>query len=178
MRRLLVGTFVCAVAIVSLALLTSCGGTAEPASQAADPAATTSASAQTDTGPSPGELADAQTCLDEISPIVTAEQEVNGRLSVGVSYDEYRRLLGRVGVTYDRINVDALSPECLDEAGVPVEKAFNAHSKAENAWNNCLADYNCDVDSIDPQLQRNWAQAGRLADGAADYLNQMEDVVS
>jgi hypothetical protein len=36
---------------------------------------------------------------------------------------------------------------------------MNSYIKAGNVWNDCFDDINCDVDSIDPELQDHWSEA-------------------
>ena len=59
-------------------------------------------------------LANAETCLREIQPIVKRLEELNGQLAINITYQEYRRMLGRVSTAYNGINTDALDLDCLD----------------------------------------------------------------
>ena len=36
---------------------------------------------------------------------------------------------------------------------------MNSFIKADDLWNECLVDFGCRTESIDPQLQKHWADA-------------------
>lgn len=54
--------------------------------------------------------------------------------------------------------------------GIPLEEALNAYIEAYNVWNDCIGDVDCDNDSIDPELQEQWAEATERIDDARDAL--------
>ncbi len=101
----------------------------------------------------------AEECQRQTGGLQRALEEVNSRLSVGLAYDEYSTQVGNARVAYDRVPIGKLDPECLLEVGVHLEDAMNAYVKADDAWNGCIVDFGCATDSIDPELQRRWAQA-------------------
>lgn len=71
-----------------------------------------------------------------------------------------------------------LSGACLD-AAAKAEQALNRYVSAYNTWNDCLNDFECNPDSIDPDLQRQWSAATSkiaAAKAAADSVGA--DVVA
>ena len=182
---------IAAGALTAVTLLAAgCGGSGGGTGEAQQAPETVTVEATTEEAPEPTttepevdpvefeELANAETCLREIQPIVKRLEELNGQLAINITYQEYRRMLGRVSTAYNGINVGALDAGCLDEAAVPAEKALNSYIQAENTWSDCIDDYNCDLDSIDPKLQRNWSASTRTIDRASDYLNELEILVA
>jgi hypothetical protein len=45
--------------------------------------------------------------------------------------------------------------------------------QAGNTWNNCIGNFDCSLDDIEPQLQRKWATASRKL---ADAEQGLEDL--
>lgn len=43
--------------------------------------------------------------------------------------------------------------------GAHAERALNGYTKAAEVWNDCIADIDCENDSIKAGLQRRWEQA-------------------
>lgn len=110
-------------------------------------------------------------CADATRPLTTALAEVDSRLSVGVSNDEYGRRLGDVRVVYDRlVNGPALNRvtrPCITKVAVPLENAFNGYIKVLGEWSDCIQDYACDfsVGQIDVDTQATWLRSsGQIAD--------------
>src|SRR5690606_22817410 len=73
---------------------------------------------------------------------------------------EHNRRVQRISLAYNRLDLDDFDFDCLDEA-LHGEKAFNQYNKADDVWNECIVDFGCDIDGIDPQLQRHWTTASR-----------------
>ena len=101
-------------------------------------------------------------CDSQVGPLVTALDDLNGRLDVGLTFDQYDEKLGDVWVAYDKIVWGTLGSKskCV-LAGVHAENALNNYSDAYNIWKDCLGDMNCDLDSIDPSRQAKWTPASR-----------------
>jgi hypothetical protein len=66
----------------------------------------------------------------------------------------------------------ALAGECLNVA-LQTENAMNAFVEAGEAWSGCFDDINCDIDSIDPELQAAWLDASGDLDKAEQALNRI-----
>lgn len=115
-------------------------------------------------------------CQERLSDFQEALQELNSRLTVGLSYDDYSTEVGDVRVVYDRIDFDALGTnfDCL-EVGVSLEKAMNEYVQAASTWNDCITDFDCSSDSIRGRLQKRWARASRLLDRADRELEKIRE---
>jgi hypothetical protein len=188
MRRARLVSSTLLVLVLALGLAACGGGTGGEAREAPETVTvtapteteappTTSEVAPTITEPDPAlleERAAADICLREVGPILRRLEALEGQLAVSITYQEYRRMLGRVSSAHSGVNVRALDLPCLSRAAVPAEKALNDYIKAENTWSNCIDDFDCDIDSIDPRLQRNWAAATRRTSRASGYLEEVE----
>jgi hypothetical protein len=116
-----------------------------------------------------------ETCTAAFSEFQDAVEEMNSRLSVGLSYSDYSTNVADVRVAYDQADYDALDDiDCIGSVGVPLEGALNQYVKAANIWDDCFEDIYCENDSIDPELQSHWEKAGRLATRASKGLAAME----
>jgi hypothetical protein len=114
-------------------------------------------------------------CQQQMRPLLDSLSELDSRLNVGLSYDEYTNQVGNVRVDYDAIDFGQLDdPACLASVGIPSEKALNQYAKAATVWNNCIGDFNCSNDSIKPTLQRYWSRATTLVASAKDGLDAMK----
>jgi hypothetical protein len=110
----------------------------------------------------------ARVCADNFEALQSELEELNSRLTVGLNFDEYTNKLGDVRVEYDQVDFAAGGDlRCLRQVGVKLEKAMNQYVQAAKTWNECITDYACDNESIQPELQSKWARAGRLIAQAA-----------
>lgn len=96
--------------------------------------------------------AKADRCEEALTDFQDELEELDSRLAVGLPYDEYSRQVGTIRVAYDQLSVDSLEFDCLDVA-LPLEDALQDFAKAGSIWGDCIEDFDCDVDSIDPDLQ-------------------------
>lgn len=115
-------------------------------------------------------------CRSTLSGFLTKLSTVDARLDVGLDLDEYGDLVGEASVAYDGIDLEVVKkhPRCLS-AGSRLENAFNKYAAMASRWNDCVfEDVSCDTDSIEPLLQRNWAQASTGIDKAKQELASME----
>jgi hypothetical protein len=111
-----------------------------------------------------------EACSNELAGLQDALSEVDSRLSVGLNYESYSTAVADVRVAYDRVDFDALGEgglDCLGKVAVRLERALNQYVDAYEVWNRCFEDFDCDVDSVQPQMQAHWAKA-TLAIEAAD----------
>jgi hypothetical protein len=120
-------------------------------------------------------VAEYQSCRDQVDPFLKDLKTVNARLSVGITESTFSELVGAASVSHDDLDgaalVDIAQGDCLDAAG-SLETALNKYIVAASTWNDCLyEDDYCTTDSIDPQLQRNWAAATRLIERAEHKLD-------
>lgn len=144
-----------------------------------------------DTGPSERELAAqerareqaqakakaqaaADECEQQLGGLLAALTDLQGRLQgVGVNYEEYGRRVGDVSSAYNQTPIGQLGSQCTFTVGIFAEKATNSYIEAGNVWNDCFSDINCDVDSIDPELQDNWSAASASIRAAKQGLSEL-----
>jgi hypothetical protein len=100
-------------------------------------------------------------CEEQLGPLLEALEDLDSRLGVGLVFQDYTNRVGDVSVEYDRVRFGALPIDCINEVGVPLENALNAYIRADNRWNECIGDFGCDIDSIEPELQRRWREASQ-----------------
>jgi hypothetical protein len=159
-----------AVVVVAASTLLACSGVsgnvaATPTVPSITPSATPSASPTPTLPPSPTPAVDPAEraiylkCKEKMTPLLDSLSEVDSRLSVGVAFAEYGDLVGDAHVAYDRIPFGRLDSACVLQVGVPLEDGLNDYINAQNEWNRCIQNFGCDIDSIDPDLQRSWKKA-------------------
>ena len=141
-----------------------------------------------DTGPSAAEkraeaqkqaaaraAAAAALCQQQVGGLLSAEEDLDGRLSgSGMTEADYISRVGDVSAAYRQISIKDLKSGCLTNVGIPTESAMNAYIDASNTWNNCITDFNCNVDSITPELQGKWAKATVLINQAKQGLVKLQ----
>jgi len=117
-----------------------------------------------------------EACRETLKPLQEALGELDSRLSIGLNYGDYGTRVADVQVVYDRLDWDALSEDidCVGDVGLPLERAFNQHIRAQNTWSECFDDWECDNDSISPKLQGHWAKASRGVEKSIRNLEKMD----
>lgn len=124
-------------------------------------------------------LAEAQAvagqCRSQLGDLKAELAELDSRLSVGLSYDEYGTAVGDVRVEYDQVRIGQLEPACVSGVGLPLEDAMNEYAKAASTWGDCIGDFDCDMDSVDPELQEHWAKAGEKVSDASNGLQELAE---
>lgn len=115
----------------------------------------------------------AAACEGQLGPFLRKLQELDSRLSVGLNYSEYTEKVADVKVVYDRIPFDDLDFDCLSSVGTPGETALNQYAKAADRWGECVDDLDCSNESVQPELQKFWTRAGKLAARAVDGLKTL-----
>ena len=115
----------------------------------------------------------ADKCEDQLGDTFAAVQELDSRLNVGLPYDAYSEAVGNIRVEYDQVPFNDLSLDCVSEVGLPIESAMNSYVKAGNAWNNCITDFDCEMDAVDPELQAAWLEASDKLDEADSGLRDL-----
>jgi hypothetical protein len=112
---------------------------------------------------------EAQLCQSEIRPLLSALQELDSRLNVGLNLDEYGDFVGDAQVEYDRLDIDGIGEECLSSVAVPLEEALNQYITAVNKWNDCIQSVSCE----DPPVQKHWTNASEEINKASDALDKI-----
>lgn len=107
--------------------------------------------------PAPVLRPSAQRCPKDLVALVNSLNDLDARLTVGLTYNTYAARLTLVSIAYNNVDVNKQSASCTRYAGVTAERAFNYHLKAKAAWNACIEAQTCD--RADPILQRHWKNA-------------------
>lgn len=130
-----------------------------PATPSPTPQPTARVTASPSPFPSPtGYSAD---CIAEIGPVYDALTELDGRLTIGMTYDEYSERISDIIVATNRMDVEGLDATCLETA-LDLSLAFLEFGTAHDTWKECIDDRRCDTDSITPMLRKHWAEAERI----------------
>ena len=116
------------------------------------------------------QLAIFQTCRREVAPLLNGLRNVDARLDVGMSFAEYGEAIGDVSVAYNGMSAGNLDFDCLAVA-VQGENAFNSYTRAYNIWNDCIGDFDCSTDAIEPDLQSQWLKASQAVGRAQRKLS-------
>jgi hypothetical protein len=119
----------------------------------------------------------AEECRNNIGDFLSELQDLDSQLDDGVNYSVYSIEIGDARKEYDDINVAGLEPGCVT-AAASGEKAFNSYIRAGRLWGDCIEDFDCSTDSIDPQLQSHWSNATQKIEAARTQLEQMSDSVA
>lgn len=124
-------------------------------------------------GPTPTEApvsGVSSSCAAELGPLADALMELDSRLSVGMSFNDYSDKVAGARVAYDRIRISSLDTACIEGVGASAEAAFNNYIYAYRIWNACVAKLECTMDSIEPKLQDYWAKATVQIDRFRDEM--------
>lgn len=98
-------------------------------------------------------------CVKSLDRFRSQIKALDGRLGVGLSFDEYGTKVGDVAAAYNQTDFEAGGVDCLTEVVLPLETAVNQYKKAYDIWQKCFEDYACENDSITPELQDHWSKA-------------------
>lgn len=112
-------------------------------------------------------------CPQRLVTFVDRLTDIDGSLSVGINFREYRRLLTRANVAYSRIPFKQLDRGCLSYVGVPAERALRDYTKAHNTWSKCIDELlDCSEGGYyDNIIQRHWRNASRNVSRAVNNLD-------
>jgi hypothetical protein len=112
-------------------------------------------------------------CENSMGSFRSEIKELDGRLDVGLSYDEYGTKVGDVSAAYNQSDFgDNL--DCLSTVGFPLESALNQYRRAFQIWNECFEDFDCDPDSVTSDLQGHWLKASNQIERADRALEKFE----
>jgi hypothetical protein len=106
------------------------------------------------------------TCRKILGSFLESMASLRRTLAGGLTYERYMGELRSVRSAYQAIPVGRIHLGCVLSAGTPSERALNLYIEAGNAWGECLTSSSCTGESVEPSLQRRWAQAARLAGSA------------
>ncbi|MCO5316712.1 MAG: hypothetical protein M9938_11215 [Solirubrobacterales bacterium] len=152
-------------------VLSGCGG---PSQEQKDAAVKERAKARKLKSAAEDAAAVAVTCRDQVGSLLKALKDTESRLNVGMTFADYGDQVGDISVGYDQMPINQMSPDCISGPGVAGENAFNSYREAYNTWNDCIGDLGCDIDTIDPELQKKWTKASRQITRARSSLSDLE----
>jgi hypothetical protein len=114
-------------------------------------------------------------CRREVGPWLLKLQNINSRLSVGITQGAYNTALGSARIAYDGTDVAKVHHECLSGVGVPAERAFRHYMRANSIWDDCIYDMYCNLDrDAMPEIQEQWAKASVLLERASTNLEDLK----
>jgi hypothetical protein len=105
-------------------------------------------------------------CRKILNPFVGSMEALRRKLAAGLTYRQYRRGLEGVRGAYEAIPAQRVQLGCLLVAGGAGERALNRYVVAANEWGECLATASCEIEAVEPRLQRQWARASDLLSSA------------
>lgn len=114
-------------------------------------------------------------CTGEVSDLMGKLKEIDSRLDIGLTFDEYGDHVSDAKVAYDAVDPESLPKGCLEEVATRAEDALNEYIKAFRLWSDCFDRYACSNDTIDSKLQARWANASNAIDSAARGLESLKD---
>ncbi len=112
-------------------------------------------------------------CVSQLGPLLNALNIVDARLDVGLSQQELSDLVGKVSVAYSKMDVPSLGKDDCLTAGANLESAFNQYVTTVSDWNDCIFDYGCDTDDIEPAMQAKWTAASNHIDKARRAMERL-----
>ena len=115
-------------------------------------------------------------CKKLVQDFADSLDNLNSRLDVGIKPDDYSSRLGDISVAYNKISWDETPNQyCLKSVGIPLESAYRDFAAAGNTWNDCITDYNCDVEKDKlPSMQKKWTHAGKLMEKSKTALEDFQ----
>lgn len=155
--------------VLLLLILTACGS--DPVTPTQQEPSTSSPTVDVDEEAAEQAEVDRLACLDGVGDFHGELTELDSRLSVGLVFTDYAKQVSDVRVAYDAVKWTSLPPDCITEAGIPLENAMNSYLKAHTRWNKCNQNLGCSQDSITKDLQAHWADATREITDASKYLD-------
>lgn len=112
------------------------------------------------------ETAAQEKCKQAMGTLRREVQELDGRIEIGLSFQEYQTQVGDVSAVYRQGEFEDAGFDCLQAVGLPLERALRQHERAYDKWGECIEDFDCDIDAIDPELQDHWLKAQQSLDEA------------
>ena len=112
-------------------------------------------------------------CEEEAGKFADGMQALNSRLSIGLTFEDYRDRVSDLQVTFDRdmsgVN-GRVSEECAKQVTSPLAKAYAFYQSAFDKWNRCVRQL-CEFATVKPKLQALWARATEVIQKARTALD-------
>lgn len=154
------------VAVIAGIAVAGCGGGSSTASKKAAAAKAAKAAEKK-------AQAEYAKCKSQLSSLMSAEQNLNSHLDVGMNFADYTQAVGNVRAAYGTTPIHQMDQKCLG-VGVNLESALNDYVRAVRVWNNCLGKLGCSNASIKPQLQSQWSKASSSITQAQSSLTSLQ----
>jgi hypothetical protein len=108
-----------------------------------------------------------------MTPLLSALQEVDSRLSIGMAFDEYGDRIGDAKVAYDRLDFKRLNENCIFKVGIALESGLNHYIDANNIWDECIDDFDCSVEgAVLQKMRKHWSESTERIEAAVKNLNK------
>jgi hypothetical protein len=125
-----------------------------------------------------------QACRTRVAGFVESLRDIDSRLDVGLSYNEYSDVVGDASVERGRADAAAQAGRTCARIASASEAAFGLYNDAVQTWNDCLFDdpisifdVGCTTDDIEYELQDYWYRASAKVERALDLLEGLGDNV-
>jgi hypothetical protein len=107
-------------------------------------------------------------CVAATEDYLSAVQDIDAVVSVGVSYDDYSDLVRDAAIAQRRMGT--VAPRCTSGVVEPLDEALDQYTEASSEWNDCIfdSDFSCDVDDLD--LSSGWLLAGASLLTAEEFV--------
>ena len=109
-------------------------------------------------------------CEQAFSPLLDSFEELDARLEVGLTYNDYLATVQRLGNEYRQVDRGPLQAHCLREIDEPLSDALLLYIEAHNVWRRCIYDQGCSLESVEPTMQDKWENAADLLEEAREGL--------
>ena len=116
-----------------------------------------------------------EACKSTIEPLFAALDSMEGKVTGGVSYDEYSDELGALGTDYQTVarTIGKAGLDCTF-IGIDAESAYNEYAEAGSIWMEWFNDEYDTRDLEDLPLQRHWTKATNLINKSNRKLDKMQ----
>lgn len=141
--------------------------------------------------------ADVALCTKEVTPLRTALTNMKADLGVGLNYSSYSEEVRTIARAYAKMDIDKISASskkvlaaatgaapdstCLG-AAASFENAFNAYTKANGIWGDCidniLAHGDCTSGPVNTRIQAQWSKAASAIDNGERRLTRLESLAT
>lgn len=113
-----------------------------------------------------------QRCLNATKKLTRELGDMNARLDVGISLNDYSTRVGDISVAANRAHVRRSDQRCRDDVVPSLKRGFRLYAQAYDRWNDCIfySDYSCNTDDIIHELRSLWRKAHWAYQSGRDML--------
>jgi hypothetical protein len=109
-------------------------------------------------------------CPRPVHTWLSRTSTLDASIHAGMSFASYKSQLTSIQAAYGLVPVNQLSPACVSQVGVPLEKSMNKYIDAYNVWRKCVFAGTCKRPAFDGPMQRFWRDADRYFQTALNNL--------